>query len=325
MAFKKILAPLDGSMLSELALTPVVELAAGDASVVLLRAVEAHTFPGVDPTDRQVQVVDDAKEYLARIERHLRWRGVKDVQASVWYGPAVSAITEAAETRGVDLIVMSTHGRSGLGRAVMGSVAESVLRSVTTPVLLVSAPNTSANTVDGASASTAQRGYRRAIVPLDGSPFAESVLPLVRDIASLVDMEIVLLRVVEPEPMPVFDETLRTLTRELVTRRESAEEYLAAIAVDLRNRGARVDALVCRGEVAKEILRVTRVTGADLIIMCTHGRTGIRRVVMGSVAETVVRGARVPVLLRKAAGEDELPECASGQPGERAYPARSSQ
>ena len=111
MAFKKILVPLDGSMLSELALTPAVDLGAGDASVVLLRAVEAHTFPGADPTDRQVEVVDDAEEYLARVERQLPRRGVKDVQTSVWYGPAVPAITEAAATRGVDLVVMSTHGR----------------------------------------------------------------------------------------------------------------------------------------------------------------------------------------------------------------------
>jgi nucleotide-binding universal stress UspA family protein len=93
--------------------------------------------------------------------------------------------------------------------------------------------------------------------------------------------------------------------------------------VDLRNRGARVDALVCRGPAANEILRVTREIAADLIIMGTHGRTGIRRLVVGSVAEAVVRGAGVPVLVQKPGAASSAPECASTQPGERAYPGRS--
>jgi nucleotide-binding universal stress UspA family protein len=313
MAFKKILVPLDGSTLAERALTPAVELAGGDASIVLLRAVEAHAFPGVDPTERQVHVVENAEEYLAGVAAQLGRRGVKDVQTSVWYAPAVSAISDAAASRGIDLIVMSTHGRSGLGRAIMGSVAESVLRSVKTPVALVHALDAPAGAPDRAGTSSARPGYRRVLVPLDGSRFAESVLPLVREIAGPVDLEVVLVRVVQPTPMPVFDDTQRTLTRELVERREDAEEYLAPIAVDLRERAMRVDAIVCRGEAAKEILRVAREIGTDLIIMSTHGRTGVRRLVVGSVAEAVVRGSGAPVLLLKPAGEDAPPDRAPGR------------
>jgi len=141
--------------------------------------------------------------------------------------------------------------------------------------------------------------YKRAIVPLDGSLFAESVLPFVREIAGPLDMEVVLLRVVEPSPMPVFSEAQKTLTRERETRREDAEEYLAPIAVDLREHGVRVDARVRRGSAAHEILADAREVGADLIAMCTHGRGGVGRVVFGSVAEAVVRASGIPVLLLK--------------------------
>jgi nucleotide-binding universal stress UspA family protein len=277
--------------------------------VLLRRAVEAPALPGVDPTDRQVRVVDDAEEYLARVAAELRGRGLTDVQTSAWYGPAVSAITDAAAVRGVDLIVMSTHGRGGLGRAVIGSVAESVLRTAKMPVLLVRA--SAAGEPTGAAAAPGA-GYRRALVPLDGSPFAESVLPLVADLAGSRGMDVVLLRVVEPAPMPVFDEAQKTLAHELVTRREDAEAYLAPIAGDLRDRGVRVESRVGRGDAAREITRMTRETGADLIVMCTHGRTGVRRMVFGSVAGAVVHASAVPVLLLKPA--------AAGRPSARSTP-----
>ena len=153
MAFKKILVPLDGSVLAEHALGKVTELAASGAAVMLIRAAEAHTLPGVDPTDMQVEVVREAEEYLARVAARLQRDGIKDLQTSVWYGPAASAIVEAARLRGADLIVMGTHGRSGLGRLILGSVAESVLRGTTTPILLVRAPEAPVDAPRGASVS----------------------------------------------------------------------------------------------------------------------------------------------------------------------------
>ena len=138
MTFNKILVPLDGSTLAEAALWRAVELADG-GTLSLLRAAEAHSLPGADMIDAQVTVVREAEEYLASIARRLADRGLKKVETHVWYGPAAAAIVEAAETHKADMIVMSTHGRSGLGRLILGSVAESVLRGTRTPILVVRA------------------------------------------------------------------------------------------------------------------------------------------------------------------------------------------
>jgi nucleotide-binding universal stress UspA family protein len=141
MMLNKILVPLDGSTLAESAIAKAVEVA-GDRPVtlMLLRATEAHTLPGMDPTEAQVEVVRQAEEYLATVVAGLKGQGIKGVETSVWYGPAAAAILDAARLRKADMIVMSTHGRSGLGRLILGSVAESVLRGTTTPILLLRAP-----------------------------------------------------------------------------------------------------------------------------------------------------------------------------------------
>jgi len=137
MNVKTILVPLDGSLLAELALKPAVELARErDAKLVLLRAAEAHTTVA-DPTEAQVAVVQEAEDYLARVRCGALDSGVTVVETAVWYGRPVEAIVEAARYRDADLIVMSSHGRTGLGRLVLGSVAESVLRATRTPILLI--------------------------------------------------------------------------------------------------------------------------------------------------------------------------------------------
>ena len=138
MQFETILVPLDGSALAEAALSTAVNLGGGSgARLILLRAVEAHTLPGADVTDAQAEVVREAEVYLGGVQRQLEARGVKAVATSVWYGDAASSIVEAAAARHVDLIVMSTHGRTGLARLILGSVAESVIRGTVTPILLV--------------------------------------------------------------------------------------------------------------------------------------------------------------------------------------------
>lgn len=139
MSFDRILVPLDGSPLAEAALPKARALAGAHATVTLLRAAEARTFPGVDPTEAQISAVEEAEGYLARVLDQLRQDGFANAETTVWYGPAAAAIVEAAHMRKFDLIVMTTHGRSGLGRLIMGSVAESVLRGTTTPILLVRA------------------------------------------------------------------------------------------------------------------------------------------------------------------------------------------
>ena len=138
MKLQKILVPLDGSALAEAALPQALEIAeSSGANLLLIRAAEAHTLPGVDPTEAQIKVVQEAEGYLAQVRDRLAAQGRKEVETSVWYGPAAYAIVEAARLNKVDLIAMTTHGRSGLGRLILGSVAESVLRGTTTPILLI--------------------------------------------------------------------------------------------------------------------------------------------------------------------------------------------
>ncbi len=139
MELDKILVPLDGSRLSEAALKPAIDLARehSGATIVLMRAVEVPTLPGVDPTEAQVAVVSEAETYLDRVAARLAEAGISRVKTSVWYGPPAPSIIEAAQTGRVGILVMSTHGRSGLGRLILGSVAESVVRGTRTPILLV--------------------------------------------------------------------------------------------------------------------------------------------------------------------------------------------
>jgi len=140
MKLERILVPLDGSKLAEAALDVAVDLAAGArATYILIRAVEAHALPVADPMDAQVKVVREAEEYLGAVQERLAEQQITNVVTGVWYGRAAGTIVEAAHAKKADLIVMSTHGRSGLGRLILGSVAEAVLRGTTVPVLIVRA------------------------------------------------------------------------------------------------------------------------------------------------------------------------------------------
>jgi nucleotide-binding universal stress UspA family protein len=136
MQVNKVLVPLDGSMLGEAALTWAASATRKGGTVVLVRAADALTTMNARA----------AETYLAGVAPHVKELGVSNVDTSVWYGPAVESIVEAARYGNADLIVMTTHGRRGLGRLLMGSVAESVVRSTTTPILLVRMPQTAVPT-----------------------------------------------------------------------------------------------------------------------------------------------------------------------------------
>jgi len=135
--FRKILVPLDGSECAENIL-PKVEKLASDlkASVALLRVAYAHTFPGVDTTEAEVKVVREAEEYLRKVEERLKAKGFS-VDSHVRYGMEAEEILDHAAQEDIDLIAMSTHGRSGVGRWLLGSVAEKVLRHCPKPIFLV--------------------------------------------------------------------------------------------------------------------------------------------------------------------------------------------
>jgi len=142
--------------------------------------------------------------------------------------------------------------------------------------------------------------YKRALVPLDGSPVAEAIIPFILDIAGPLDMEVDLLRVVEPLAPMVIEGSRHVDVEDIEARRTDAEEYLAPIAVELRNKGVKVESRVRRGNPAEEIVAAARETGADLIAMSTHGRGGLGRLVFGSVAQAVLRHVDMPVFLMRA-------------------------
>jgi nucleotide-binding universal stress UspA family protein len=141
--------------------------------------------------------------------------------------------------------------------------------------------------------------YKRVIVPLDGSPLAEGMLRFIVDIAGPLDLEVVLLRVIRILP-PQVTETLRSALLESVEQNTAdAREYLAPLAEDLRTRGIRVRTEVRHGESADEIVDCAHEADADLIAMTTHGRSGLGRLLFGSVAEAVLRQAEIPVFLMR--------------------------
>ena len=139
MNLTKILVPLDGSALAEMAVPTAVELAKDKgATLVLMRAAEEP--PSLtDVVAAQVDVVSEAEGYLEAMAGRLRADGCPRVETCVWYGAPAPSIVEAVEASGADLVVMTSHGRSGIGRLILGSVAESVLRGTWAPILLLRA------------------------------------------------------------------------------------------------------------------------------------------------------------------------------------------
>jgi nucleotide-binding universal stress UspA family protein len=265
----RILVPLDGSTLAE-AVLPIVERLARDhdAEVVLLEVLE-----GQPTREAELEAERQVRGYLERTVDCLRGHGLGRVHARVWYGEAEQAIANAATREQADLVAMSTHGRSGLDWLRFGSVAEGVVRRAPIPVLLVRGV-----------AAWGRGGINRILVPLDGSEASEAVLPIVSSLAGPFDFAVQLLHVVEAAlPLPGWE----------------AEAYVARVAALLQARGLRVDVTVRAGLPAEVIPAVAAETKSGLVAMSTHGRSGLGRLFLGSVAERVLRSVSVPVLLWK--------------------------
>ena len=141
--------------------------------------------------------------------------------------------------------------------------------------------------------------YKRALIPLDGSMVAESIIPFILEIAGPLDMEVALVRVLVPVPPMALEGTRHVVIEDVAKLRAEAEEYLASIAAQLRAKGVRVTTAVRRGEPVAEILAGAREVDADLIAMTTHGRSGLSRLLFGSVAAAVLSQAEVPVFLMR--------------------------
>jgi nucleotide-binding universal stress UspA family protein len=145
--------------------------------------------------------------------------------------------------------------------------------------------------------------YRRVLVPLDGSMVAEGIIPFIMEIAGPLDMQVVLVRVLVPVPPMAVEGTRQVVIEDFEKRRVEAEEYLSAMASELRAKGVRATTEVRRGEPVAEILAGARDAEADLIAMTTHGRSGLGRLLFGSVAEAVLRQAEMPVFLMRLAND----------------------
>lgn len=297
--FRTLVVPLDGSELAERALPYAVRLAdAGNGELVLVRVALAPPparLDGVDWEDDQLDAVKDAEAYLATVAKKVSKTSRVPVKTGAPYGRAAEQIVETIEGLGADGIVMATHGRTGLAHLLYGSVAEAVLAGSRVPVFLVHARP------GEAPAPPFNPSTARAVVPLDGSAFAEAALYIAADLVGTAG-ELVLVCVVEPPHQVERDENGRViayLDQQEEARTRAARDYLSRFVGQLGSDypGLRVTVDVKIGEAATGIVFAAVDRDADVVVMATHGRTGVRRAVMGSVAGAVLRTGSTPVVL----------------------------
>jgi nucleotide-binding universal stress UspA family protein len=298
----RILVPLDGSRLAEQALPCAGMLAKGlSAELILFRAVSLspEIRAILDDADLETSVpltpmVDEAKEYLSQVGRRLKEGGFQ-FQTAVGCGPPEDAILTSVEEQGISQIVMATHGYGGVSRWMHGSVAERVLLASRVPILLVRAQETAAAPPDK------PMRCQRILVPLDGSAVAEQVLPVVTSVAKALDAQLVLLRVLSVmTSISLTGEWYMPLDDILETAHQEAQTYLDRTAKAMETEGLKVSIATVVGGVANAIINHAETNQVDLIAMCTHGRSGLARWALGSVADRVLRAGRIPLLLVRA-------------------------
>ena len=293
-AIHRILFPTDFSTHATAAWPYAVGLARGHAAELhLLHVVTPPVFGvspeggGLAPAALVDDVLDEALAVLDRLAESARALGV-NARTHTSIGDAASEIVTCAAAEEIGLIVMATTGRTGLAHVVMGSVAERVVRHAASPVLTVRH--------DGARPPALTAGplpqFRRILAPLDGSPMAEAALPGIADIAKRHGAELRLLRVVRARALRQLD--LQEAEVRLVSE---AEAYLADVERRLAAEGLRISTAVRYGETAEQILDDIAVRRPDLVAISTHGRTGLTHLVVGSIAEHVLRASSAPVLL----------------------------
>ncbi len=299
---KTVLIALDGSKLAEQVIPVVSAVAARTgAEVVLATAVVPHNGWTDGPVDRGWEQEEQvaAAAYLRRLRRQLHQRGMRVRAVRVERGRPHVVIGAIAGEEGADLIAMTTHGRSGFARWVMGSVADKVLKTTRKPVLLV-------HMQEGDEIREVQ--FQRILVPLDGSPLAESALPFVEDLAVSLQASLLLQSVVVPTAA-LYAGTLLPSTPPVLTEIEAGvREYLSGVAKRIEHADIRVETNVAIGYAAGTILDAAKEGNADLIALSTHGRSGPGRWILGSVADAVVRHSDRPCLVVPAPGARRVEE-----------------
>jgi nucleotide-binding universal stress UspA family protein len=299
----RILVPLDGSALAEQALAWAATLSRElPAELVLLRAVlvppEAQDILDQAGAKRDAlldQLEAEAVDYLTAQVEPLKDAGLS-ARYTIEHGPAAEAIVDSVRRMSIRQIVMATHGYSGIKRWTHGSVAERVLQTASVPVLLVRAQDE-----DKRGDWRQPMPCQRILVPLDGSRMAEQVLPMVTTIAQALDAELILFQVPIAHVYGwMTGEWFLPVQAVLDTAEHDAQAYLSHIATHLPGLAVRVSTTTKIGSVAACIIDYAESNQIDLIAMCTHGRTGLARWALGSVADRVLRAGNTPILLVRA-------------------------
>jgi nucleotide-binding universal stress UspA family protein len=294
--FNKILIPLDGSQLAERALRSGLQLAhRAEATLIILRSLEAQPQPvpagyvlggssNLWPNQLEQLTREENTRYLESIRKQVTGTGLR-VKIEIQEGEAAEAIVETAESLAADLIVMSSHGYSGLARWMLGSVAERVLHAAPCPVLMV----------------RSSQPIRHMLIPLDGSGLSEQVLKAAFELAELMQCKVTLLRAIRPitttevEDLEKYERGFgKSFEEEL---HYTAAEYLTGILKADSHHLSETQTIVSHGPAAQSILDYAELHDVDVIAMSTHGRTGLQRWMYGSVTEKVLRGANVCSML----------------------------
>ena len=307
--YRHIAVPLDGTTESHQALSLAVGIARKADGLVDL--VHVHVaFPPVGGTEvyGAAGLSEDAIASLRQIAEQKLQRTTAEVEAlgvrvtsAVLQGDVPNALADHFRTSGTDLIVMTTHDRGRLEHLLLGSVAESVVRRVQLPVLLVRAG-------DGTPTLSSVPRVGRILIPLDGSPFGEQVTPHAEKLAVLMGSEITLLTVVQPvvvaaalatEAGPAADLALPSkMDIDPSDRAEIQSRVLEQTAMSLRTHGVSVHtAALADGNPARAIVEYARKKNIDLIAMTTHGRGALKRLVAGSVSQAVLHTSPTLMLM----------------------------
>jgi nucleotide-binding universal stress UspA family protein len=293
---RSILVPLDGSPFGEQAVPLALEIARrAQAAVQLIHVHQliASPWSGSElamDVELETDLRRQEQDYLEKTAQRLK--GEVPVTTALLEGPVAEVIHERALGCGADLIVMSTHGRGPLSRFWLGSVADQLIRRTAAPLLLVR-PH------EGEAAPVA---VHHVLVPLDGSEQAEQVLGPSLDLAALLAADVELLRVVEPVIVPDrrwAGNATSGVDPELVHRLAAdARGYLERVVISLDGMESRVTPqVVVNRRAADAILAEAGARPGTLVALATHARAGLARLVMGSVADKVIRGTTGPVLV----------------------------
>ncbi len=296
--FTSILVSLDGSSFAETALQMGLALSRLTGADVHLATVH-EPVPSFSYDEWESAAWDWSSEYIQRVKDAAEPLAGGKVGGWVGSGRVTECLQLRADQVGADLVVMATHGRGALTRAWLGSTADAFVRRADQPVLLVRPPEAGHPPLD------ADVRFKRILVPLDGSALSESEIELAAGVARMFEAELILARVVSyPVEIasPYLPHTVQMNQAIVDEAREVAGRYLDEIADRLRAEDLKVRTVVeVDAQPGHAIAQLARTHEADLVVMATHGRSGLQRALLGSTTDKVIRGVQVPMLVRRPA------------------------